>query len=154
MEKLIGSPTTTEEGKLLEVGNGNSIWIMHDKWIPNHPNNQVLQQPIDVDGEGRVNMLMDETVHEWDWGLIRKQFSRGDAEAILRIPLSRRYVSDTVVWLPNKDEIYSVKSGYCISRLLSKEMNGMEESSGGQNRGLIWLRLWKLRLPNKIKLFG
>lgn len=97
MEKLIGSPTTTEEGKLLEVGNGNSIWIMHDKWIPNHPNNQVLQQPIDVDGEGRVNMLMDETVHEWDWGLIREQFSRGDAEAILRIPLSRRYVSDTVV---------------------------------------------------------
>ncbi|XP_023921139.2 uncharacterized protein LOC112032606 [Quercus suber] len=33
-------------------------------------------------------------------------------------------------------------------------MNGMEGSSNGQNRGLLWPRLWKLRLPNKIKLFG
>ena len=30
----------------------------------------------------------------------------------------------------------------------------MEGSSDGQNRGLIWTRLWKFRLPNKIKLFG
>ena len=30
----------------------------------------------------------------------------------------------------------------------------MEGSLDGQNRGLIWTRLWKFRLPNKIKLFG
>lgn len=30
----------------------------------------------------------------------------------------------------------------------------MEESSGVRNRGLIWPRLWKLNLPNKIKVFG
>ncbi|XP_023882197.1 uncharacterized protein LOC111994540 [Quercus suber] len=59
-----------------------------------------------------------------------------------------------VVWSPNKDGIYYVKSGYYITRLLAKEMNGMEGSLNGQNRGLLWPRLWKLRLPNKIKLFG
>ena len=86
--------------------------------------------------------------------MIREKFSRDDTEAIIRIPLSRRDVPDTVVWLPNKDGVYSVRLGYGIARLLSKETNGMEESSSGQNRGLIWKRLWKLHLPNKIKIFG
>ena len=99
-------------------------------------------------------MLIDETVHEWDRGLIRENFSRDDANAILRIPLSRRDVPDKIVWLPNKDGLYSVKSEYYIVGLLAKEINGMEGSSDGQNRGLIWTRLWKFRLPNKIKLFG
>ena len=48
-------------------------------------------------------MLIDETVHEWDRGLIRENFSRDDADAILCIPLSRRDVPDKIVWLPNKD---------------------------------------------------
>ena len=86
--------------------------------------------------------------------MIREKFSRDDMEAIIRIPLSRRDVPDTIVWLPNKDGVYSVRSGYGIARLLSKETNGMEESSSGQNKGLIWKRLWKLHLPNKIKIFG
>ena len=99
-------------------------------------------------------MLIDETAHEWDRGLIRENFSRDDADAILRIPLSRSDVPDKIVWLPNKDGLYSVKSEYYIVGLLAKEINGMEGSSDGQNKGLIWSRLWKLRLPNKIKLFG
>ena len=70
--------------------------------------------------------------------LIREMFSRDDAEAIIRIPLSKRDVPDSIVWLPNKDEVYSVKSGYGIARLLTKETDGMVGSSAGQNRGLIW----------------
>ena len=75
-------------------------------------------------------------------------------------PLSRRDVPDKIVWLPNKDGLYSIKSEYYIVGLLAKEINGMEGSSDGQNRGLIWAKgliwtmLWKFWLPNKIKLFG
>ena len=76
-------------------------------------------------------MLIDETVHEWDRGLIRENFSRDDADAILRIPLSRRDVPDKIVWLPNKDGLYSIKSEYYIVGLLAKEINGMEGSSDG-----------------------
>ena len=85
--------------------------------------------------------------------MIREKFSKDDTEAIIHIPLSKRDVPDTVVWLPNKDGVSSVKSGYGIARLLSKETNGMEGSSAGQNSGLIWQRLWKLHVPNKIKIF-
>lgn len=58
------------------------------------------------------------------------------------------------MWLPNKDRVYTVKSGYYIARVLYREMNGMKESSGVRNRGLTWPRLWKLHLPSKIKCSG
>jgi len=61
--------------------------------------------------------------------LIREMFSRDDAKAIIRIPLSKRDVPDSIVWLPNKDRVYSVKSGYGIAKLLTKETDGMVGSS-------------------------
>ena len=79
------------------VGNGNSIQIMQDKWIPNHPTNRVLHQLVDEDGEGRVNELVDWIVHEWDRGFIGVKFTREDAEAMLHIPLSKRDILDSVV---------------------------------------------------------
>ena len=77
-----------------------------------------------------------------------------EAEAIIRSPLSKRDVPDSVVWLPNKDGVFSVKLGYAIARLLTKETDGIVGSSTRQNRRLIRQRLWKLHLPNKIKIFG
>ena len=43
--------------------------------------------------------------------MIEANFHGFDAKAILRIPLSRRYVPDMVFWLHTKDGDYSVKSG-------------------------------------------
>ena len=61
-KSLLAAQPLLKKGSYWRVGNGNSIRIMHEKWIPNHPINQVLQQPIDVNGEGRVSMLIDEIV--------------------------------------------------------------------------------------------
>jgi len=93
-------------------------------------------------------------VHEWDRGIIEAKFHREDTKAILRIPLSRRHVPDAILWLPNKIGVYSVKSSYNTSRTLSREVLGLEESSGSKNRCMIWPKLWKLHIPNKIKMFG
>ena len=43
-------------------------------------------------------------------------FNREDAEAICKIPLSHRHVTNVVVWLHNKDGVYTVKSGYLVAR--------------------------------------
>ena len=82
------------------------------------------------------------------------KFHREDAEAILRIPLSHRNIPDSIVWLPNKDGEYTVKSGYFTARELESELDGRVESSGLRNRGCLWSMLWKLHLPSKIKIFG
>ena len=105
-KSLLAAQPLLKKGSCWRVGNGNSIRIMHEKWIPNHPSNQVLQLPPEMDGERRVSELIDETRHKWDRVLIREMFSREEAEAIIRIPLSKRDVPDFVVWLPNKDGVY------------------------------------------------
>lgn len=93
-------------------------------------------------------------MHEWDRGIIEAKFCREDAKAILRIPLSRRHVPDAISWLPNKIGVHSVKSSNNTARMLSREVNGLEESSVSKNRCMIWPKLWKLHIPNKIKVFG
>ena len=59
-------------------------------------------------------------------------------EAIIQIPLSRKLVSDAIIWLHNKNGTYLVKSRYHIARLVLKEDDGLMESSGLKGNGLLW----------------
>ena len=56
-------------------------------------------------------------------------FNRFDAEAILKIPMSRRQVQDTIVWMHCRNGKYMVKSGNHVARILVGDTNGREESS-------------------------
>lgn len=76
--------------------------------------------------------------------LVATVFHRFDADAILRIPQSHRYVSDVLLWLHNKNERYSVKSGYYIARLLLKEAGCEGESSAPVSNSHVWDKIWKL----------
>ncbi|XP_023873343.1 uncharacterized protein LOC111985934 [Quercus suber] len=90
----------------------------------------------------------------WDREMVEAKFHRSDAEAILHIPLSHRYVPDMIYWLHTKDGEYSVKSGYHIARLISKQDADVGESSREVTGSLSWAKLWKLKIPNKIRVFG
>ena len=49
-----------------------------------------------------------------------EMFEKEDAKAICRIPLSRRYVEDSIVWLPNKKGLFTIKSAYKVTRELMR----------------------------------
>ena len=57
-------------------------------------------------------------------------FEKEDAKAICRIPLSRRYVADSLVWLPNKKMLFTVRSAYKMARELMKGVDLAECSKG------------------------
>ena len=100
-----------KKGCCWRVGDGAAIKVMVDKWIPNQVTNRVLHPPVEEEWEWRVSDLIDWRTNTWDCAMIEANFHSSDAEAILRIPLSRRYVPDMVFWLHTKDGDYSVKSG-------------------------------------------
>lgn len=81
------------------MGDGSSIHILQDKWIPNHPSNKVLFHPTEEQWEWRISELIDQSSRRWDREVVLMNFHRDDAEAILHIPLSRRYIMDKVMWL-------------------------------------------------------
>ena len=135
------------------MGNGSSISVLGDKWIPNHPTNKVLHPPNELVDEMAVSELIDPEVHVWRSDLIMSLFHREDADAITKIPLSRRVVLDSISWLHNKNGKFTIKSTYKVARKMRGNGN-RAESSGGCVGKLIWPGLWKLCIPNKIKFFG
>ena len=132
-------------------------WIFYtalqDKWIPNYTMNRILHMPSKVDRELWVCDLTNWACHDWDRERIGSMFHREEAKAIYYIPLSKRHLSDSILWMPKKDGEYLVRSGYHIARLVQKEMPDCEECSESNTNSPIWSRLWKLRIPNKVKIF-
>lgn len=130
-----------------------SIRVNTDKWIPHYPKNKILYPIHEDDEELLVFDLIDPNLHCWKRDFIMTRFSKEEAEAICRIPLSRKDVSDLVVWLHNRNKMYSVKSRYHVARKVMRTDDWVECSRGlgGQQ---VWKRLWQLEVPNKIKVFG
>lgn len=81
-------------------------------------------------------------------------FHKQDAEAILRIPLSRRHIQDSVMWLHTQDGTYTIKSSYHVAVEILKIEKNWTESSCSPPSNNVWERIWKLRIPNKIKVFS
>ena len=63
-------------------------------------------------------------------------------------------MQDSLVWLFTKKGSYSVKSGYHVAKLLKMAESSSGETSVQRASTSLWLRVWKARVPNKVKLFS
>ena len=152
-KSLIAAQPILRKGCCWRVGSGSSIRVLSDKWLPHHPSNKILAPPNEVGEDWLVSELIDWNNFQWDYSLIDKAFSKYDAEAIYRIPLSKRYVPDVMVWMHNKNGRYSVRSGYHTARKLLRESKQEGEGSNLRASSDVWARIWKLYIPTKIKVF-
>ena len=60
---------------------------------------------------------------------------------------------DILAWMYNKNGLFSVKSTYRVAVQIQKGEEWIEKSSDCAGRN-VWNALWKLHIPNKIKVFG
>ncbi|KAK9998230.1 hypothetical protein SO802_017833 [Lithocarpus litseifolius] len=150
---IMAAQSILKNGCCWRTGNGYSISVFEDRWIPNHPTNKILY-PASEEFDGRlVADLLDPDLHCWRRELITSVFHTDDVEAICRIPLSHRYVPDILVWMHNKNGLFSVKSAYRLAVQILKGEEWTESSSGCAGKN-VWNAPWKLNIPNKIKVFG
>ncbi|KAM0988472.1 hypothetical protein ACFX2A_012624 [Malus domestica] len=84
-------------------------------------------------------------------------FNRDDVAPILSIPLSRNGGLDRLVWHYNVNGEYSVRSGYGVAVDLMENgalgRKGRGAPSDRQKNNQVWKQIWKLNVPNKIKIF-
>ena len=95
-------------GYCWRVGNGSSISVLWDKWIPNYPTNKVFHPTNVLVDEMAVSELIDSDSHVWRNDAIMALFYREDADAITKIPLSRRVVPNSISWLHNRNGKFTV----------------------------------------------
>ena len=85
--------------------------------------------------------------------MIRSAFLPFEADAILKIPLSRSLPDDKLIWMGNNRGEFTVKSAYHIAHCLVESKEEVESSNGDPFKPL-WKNLWRLKLPAKVKIFA
>ena len=137
-----------ELGLIKRVGDGESIKIWDDPWIPANYNYKTLVK-LPLTAVNRVNELLDVHSRTWDEECVRTNFTVIDAEAILRIPVNAG--EDFWAWQPDKMGIFSVRSAY---KLLTEEQGRMTQVSGSDNGYCKAFKiLWRMEVPPKVRCF-
>lgn len=80
-------------------------------------------------------------------------FHEDDQEAISGITLGAIvHMEDSKYWFFSKNRKYRIKTGYKVA-LRQCEGNGNRGVSNQSSQQVFWKRIWKLEVPNKVKLF-
>ena len=137
------------------VEDGIYINIRNDPWFPKPTTFKV--RPLTNLHGSMVSDLIDPVTKSWKADLIMAGFNPDDVALILSIPVSRTGCRDRLVWHHSVNGDYMVRSGYGVAvNLMENGVLGRKErgsSSEKQKKNQVWNLIWKLKVPNKIKLF-
>lgn len=97
------------------MGNGRSIRIWQDRWLPTPSTYKVISPPSLLGAEARVSELIDHDTSSWNSELIRDVFLLHEAEVILGLVLSSHLPEDRLVWAPSSNGRFSVRSAYMVA---------------------------------------
>lgn len=81
--------------------------------------------------------------------MITQHFDPRNAENFFKIPHPGTVKLDQLIWASDKQDMYSVKSGYQIA--LSFELQ--DQPSNSRASLTEWNAIWKLEIPEKIMVF-
>ncbi|KAF3960285.1 hypothetical protein CMV_014994 [Castanea mollissima] len=130
---------TIEVGLRWIVGNGRSVKIWCDKWLPSTESFRVTSpQRLCAELE-RVDQLIDSESGMWKADLIRKTFLPFDAEKILSIPLRPRLLEDTEV-LVKQINLYVKLSGHegCVNDVDFNSTGDLLVSGSDDKQVIFW----------------
>ncbi|KAH9685108.1 reverse transcriptase domain-containing protein [Citrus sinensis] len=135
------------KGTRWRIGSGEEVQVYNSNWLP-RPTTFRPISPRTLAADTKVADLIDPE-REWKMDLIRQHFVQDDADIIQRIPLPRSSARDELCWHYDKLGRYSVKSGYQIA--LKEKFQNVPSSS--KPKPSQWNAIWKLDLPEKLKIF-
>ena len=84
-KSIVAALLILKVGCCWRVGNGHSIRVSGDKWIPNYPTNAPLLPLRKEVREVVAAKLIDPQLHAWRTEFIMNMFEQVDVEAICRI---------------------------------------------------------------------
>lgn len=151
---IVGSRGLLNAGLRWRVGNGASISIKYDKWVPRPHSFKVILPPSTLSDDARVSDLIDSEKGAWDDERLTQHFLGMDVEAIRCIPLCPTLPSDTLVWHFSRNGEFSVRSAYHLCMDMASLDGHGATSSNGQSHRHFWHGFWQLHLPTKLKIFG
>ena len=108
------------DGHQWQVGDGTSIQIWRDKWLPKSSTFRVIFMPNTLPETATVSELIDEAKGEWNVDLVKHVFLPDDAHTILGIPRSSKRNRDRMIWAYTPQGTFTVNSAYKVALSLSQ----------------------------------
>ncbi|KAL5554428.1 hypothetical protein UlMin_041829 [Ulmus minor] len=118
-----------KQGLRCKIGSGQNTYIYHDCWLPRDGVFKI-SSPRVLGKFAKVSSLITAS-GSWDSSIIRK-----------------RTTPDTLLWHYDKSGQYTVRSGYWLANKCRSLA-----SSSATSLNSWWKRLWRLRVPSKIRVF-
>jgi hypothetical protein len=110
MWKSLMSSKGLLQGLIWRIGDGRSIKIWQDRWLPTPTSYTVQSHPRVIPDSCTVSMLIDHEVCGWNSGLIIEIFNPEEAKVIVTLPLCPTLPPDRLVWKGTTNGIFSVRS--------------------------------------------
>jgi hypothetical protein len=136
-----------KKGGLWNVGNGESINIWSDYWLPRQQSYKIWTPKGQASQQWVRDLMVPET-RWWNRQLINNLFLLFEAEQILQIPITNLAGQDEFTWPKTMNGVYSVKSGYQAIQDWKRESSN-PSTSHNNNPNPIWKKLWNLKIPPK-----
>lgn len=135
------------------MGDGSKIRFWSDSWVHFTKDYRIHSARPPDNGVEYVHEVIDPRSRSWKEGDIRAMVSKDEADQILSIPMSHFGKGDCLVWHPNSNGIYSVKSGYHIALADWNASFPPKASSSFKPPTRLWKFIWNMRIPPNLKHF-
>ncbi|XP_059436328.1 uncharacterized protein LOC132169286 [Corylus avellana] len=146
-----GAKKLLEAGLIWRVGNGHSINIWGDRWLPT-PTTHMIQSPHSVlHHNAKVKELIDDDTQWWNIPLIEKVFMKDKAEVFCNMVISPGSQRDKLIWVGTKNGKFSVRSAYHLAQTIGDNRRG--STSAARCGGTIWKKIWSIKGPRVMQFF-
>uniref|UniRef100_A0A803Q8S3 Reverse transcriptase zinc-binding domain-containing protein n=1 Tax=Cannabis sativa TaxID=3483 RepID=A0A803Q8S3_CANSA len=137
-----------QSGLRKSIGDGTTINIFNDAWIPGYGKLHYLRYNSNADMTVASLLTPDK---QWNHALIHSLFPSDISQAITAIPLHPISTQDTYFWSLTPHGSYTVNSGYHLAHTQLHQNEPSSSDSKFFNDW--WKKLWALPLPPKLKHF-
>ncbi|XP_074314802.1 uncharacterized protein LOC141650968 [Silene latifolia] len=142
---LWGAKSLLMEGLMWRIGDGKSVRVWEDPWLPGERGERVPLPNIEADPSLCVAAFIDRDTGSWREDALHALLSEAEVRRVQTIPLSRDMPADSAYWWPSRSGDYTVKTGYWLGMEPMRASYQAVEEGGG-----LWKVLWGLQVPPKL----
>ncbi|KAG6667885.1 hypothetical protein CIPAW_01G131800 [Carya illinoinensis] len=139
-----------KEGVVWRIGNGCSVNVWKDRWLPKPISLATTNKPNGTNGVNWVSELTDLVSKSWNYSTLNKYFSQQEIDHIKAIPISLGNREDILTWV-------GLKMAFSLYRVyhLHREISSLLESGSSKDHALCenWQSIWRLKVPNVVRNF-
>ena len=153
---LMEPKSIVERGIRWSIGNGRSINVWRDRWLPTPKSFKVISSKSQGLMVERVEHLLGRDRRAWDINQVRNTFLPFKAKTVLGISISPSIPNDSRIWAWTSNGLFTIKSAYGVALKVLKDNKEKEdngECSDTSKMGDVWKSIWRLECPSKIKYF-